>query len=72
MNENLIAVHMTQLTDEEIALVAKTKVHVVNCPESNLKLGSGMCPVNKLHNAGANVCLGTGTLFFFNISLSKI
>eukprot|EP01114_Cavostelium_apophysatum_P013359 TRINITY_DN3220_c0_g1_i1.p1 TRINITY_DN3220_c0_g1~~TRINITY_DN3220_c0_g1_i1.p1 ORF type:complete len:529 (-),score=127.27 TRINITY_DN3220_c0_g1_i1:21-1607(-) len=58
-NEKLIAAHMTHMNNEEIQLVAKNGVHVVNCPESNLKLGSGICPVRKLLNGGANVCLGT-------------
>jgi 5-methylthioadenosine/S-adenosylhomocysteine deaminase len=59
LDERLISVHMTQLTDEDIALISKKGVHVVHCPESNLKLGSGICPVSKLLAAGANVCLGT-------------
>jgi len=59
LNERLIAVHMTHLTKEEIKLVAARKVSVVHCPESNLKLGSGICPVRELLNSGANVCLGT-------------
>jgi 5-methylthioadenosine/S-adenosylhomocysteine deaminase len=32
---------------------------VVHCPESNLKLASGICPVQKFLAAGANVTLGT-------------
>jgi 5-methylthioadenosine/S-adenosylhomocysteine deaminase len=32
---------------------------VVHCPESNLKLASGFCPVHKLLSAGINVALGT-------------
>ncbi len=55
----LLAVHMTQLTDEEIAAYADANGHVVHCPESNLKLASGFCPVQKLLNAGINVALGT-------------
>jgi 5-methylthioadenosine/S-adenosylhomocysteine deaminase len=31
----------------------------VHCPESNLKLASGFCPVHKLLRAGVNVALGT-------------
>ncbi|MCA1714074.1 MAG: amidohydrolase family protein, partial [Gammaproteobacteria bacterium] len=44
VNDRLIAVHMTQLTDAEIALCAERGVSVVHCPESNLKLASGLCP----------------------------
>ncbi len=55
----LLAVHMTQLTDEEIADYAAANGNVVHCPESNLKLASGFCPVQKLLDAGINVALGT-------------
>ena len=59
LNPRMIAVHMTQLTDEEIELIAEKGVHVVHCPESNLKLNSGFCPIGKLFDAGINVALGT-------------
>ncbi|MGB1579932.1 MAG: TRZ/ATZ family hydrolase [Nevskiales bacterium] len=59
LSPNLSAVHMTQLTDEEIELCAKTNISVVHCPESNLKLASGFCPVDKLLKAGVNLALGT-------------
>jgi len=59
INEFLIAVHCTQLIDDEITLFAKKGVSVVHCPESNCKLVSGICPVNKLEKNGVNVCLGT-------------
>jgi 5-methylthioadenosine/S-adenosylhomocysteine deaminase len=55
----LLAVHMTQLTNDEIRLCAETGLHVVHCPESNLKLASGFCPAGKLLAAGVNVALGT-------------
>jgi 5-methylthioadenosine/S-adenosylhomocysteine deaminase len=58
-NDRLIAVHMTQLTDAEVALAAERGVGVVHCPESNLKLASGFCPVCALQRAGANLALGT-------------
>ncbi|ANB03334.1 TRZ/ATZ family hydrolase [Ectothiorhodospira sp. BSL-9] len=56
---NLMAVHMTQLESGEIAHLADTGTHVVHCPESNLKLASGFCPVHALMEAGVNVALGT-------------
>ncbi|HET7176415.1 MAG TPA: TRZ/ATZ family hydrolase [Gammaproteobacteria bacterium] len=58
-NPALMGAHMTQLTDAEIAACAQNGVSVVHCPESNLKLASGFCPVAKLLKAGVNVALGT-------------
>ena len=59
VSPSLVAVHMTQLEDAEIALFAAKGAHVVHCPESNLKLASGFCPVQRLLDAGVNVALGT-------------
>ncbi len=59
LGPDFIAVHMTQLTDDEIAEAAELGVHVVHCPVSNLKLASGFTPVDKLLKAGVNVALGT-------------
>jgi 5-methylthioadenosine/S-adenosylhomocysteine deaminase len=59
VDPSLVAVHMTQLGDAEIARLAETRASVVHCPESNLKLASGFCPVHKLLTAGVNVALGT-------------
>lgn len=55
----LTAVHMTQVQPEEIARLAAAGAHVVHCPESNLKLASGFCPVQALMDAGVTVALGT-------------
>jgi len=59
LSPRLQAVHMTQMTDEEIDLFSENSVHVIHCPESNLKLASGFCPVHRLLNKGVNVALGT-------------
>jgi 5-methylthioadenosine/S-adenosylhomocysteine deaminase len=59
LSPSLLAVHMTQLTAADIEQVASNGVHVIHCPESNLKLASGYCPVQALQNAGVNVALGT-------------
>ena len=59
VDENLIAVHMTQLSKSDIALLQQTKANVVHCPSSNLKLSSGFCPITDLLAAGVTVGLGT-------------
>ena len=59
LGPSLVAVHMTQLTAEEIARLSISGASVVHCPESNLKLASGFCPVQALLSAGVNVALGT-------------
>jgi 5-methylthioadenosine/S-adenosylhomocysteine deaminase len=56
---SLLAAHMTQLTDGEIAEAAMNGISVVHCPSSNLKLASGFCPVARLIQAGINVAIGT-------------
>lgn len=59
LNANLQAVHMAQLSAEDIQRLAEVGAHVVHCPQSNLKLASGICPLVSLMNAGVNVALGT-------------
>ncbi len=59
LSPRLIAIHMTQLIDEDFELLARDKPHIVHCPESNMKLASGICPVEKLRSLGINVALGT-------------
>ena len=53
------AVHMTQVNDDDIALLVEHNCSVIHCPESNLKLASGFCPVERLWEAGVNVAIGT-------------
>lgn len=54
-----LLVHMTDVTDEEIALVAERGANVSHNPRSNMKLASGICPVQKFLDAGVNVAIGT-------------
>ncbi|WP_122603646.1 TRZ/ATZ family hydrolase [Pseudomonas atacamensis] len=53
------AVHMTQISDDDLALLVESNSSVIHCPESNLKLASGFCPVERLWQAGVNVAVGT-------------
>ena len=52
-------VHMTALGEQDMDTIATHGAHVVHCPRSNLKLGSGICSVQKLLDRGINVALGT-------------
>lgn len=58
-NPSLQTVHMTSLTPEDIDIVASSGASVIHCPESNLKLASGMTPIQQCIDAGINVALGT-------------
>ncbi|WP_323156795.1 TRZ/ATZ family hydrolase [Pseudomonas rhodesiae] len=53
------AVHMTQISEDDLVLLVESNTSVIHCPESNLKLASGFCPVERLWQAGVNVALGT-------------
>ena len=59
LNSRFQAVHMTALSEEDIDDIVETGAHVLHCPESNLKLASGFCPVDTLMERGVNVALGT-------------
>ena len=51
--------HGVHLDEREIELLAETGASVVHCPASNMKLASGMAPVQRLLDAGVTVGLGT-------------
>jgi 5-methylthioadenosine/S-adenosylhomocysteine deaminase len=49
VTKQLVAAHMTQLTDKNISVLAESKDNIVHCPSSNLKLTSGFSPIHKCH-----------------------
>jgi 5-methylthioadenosine/S-adenosylhomocysteine deaminase len=59
VSPDLIAIHMTQINDEDFEILQATRPSIVHCPESNMKLSSGAAPVEKLFAHGLNVSLGT-------------
>jgi 5-methylthioadenosine/S-adenosylhomocysteine deaminase len=59
LNPSLLAVHLTQLTDDEIHRLSETGVSVIHCPESNLKLASGICRIPDLLDSDVNIAVGT-------------
>lgn len=59
ISPRLIAVHMTQINDEDLEILHAGKPNIVHCPQSNMKLASGACPVGQLEAQGVNIALGT-------------
>ena len=56
--EDFIA-HGVHSDESEVELLAETGAGVVHCPASNMKLASGMAPVQRMIDAGVTVGIGT-------------
>ena len=59
LGPSLVAAHCVRVDDDEIALLGESGVGVVHCPESNMKLASGVAPVPKMLAARLRLGLGT-------------
>ncbi len=59
LGPDFMTVHMVHLREQDFERLSETGTHVIHCPESNMKLGNGVCPTSKLIAAGINVALGT-------------
>jgi len=55
----LLAVHCTQIDDNDIDVIATKDVAVAFCPRCNAKLGMGVLPLRKLLYRGVRVGIGT-------------
>ena len=55
----VVAAHCVHISDEDINLLQKHRVHVAHNPGSNLKLGSGIAPLIAMLDAGIQVGIGT-------------
>lgn len=55
----LCVAHCIWVDEQEQAIMAERGVHVLHCPGSNLKLGSGIAPIPELRARGIHVSLGT-------------
>jgi 5-methylthioadenosine/S-adenosylhomocysteine deaminase len=73
LGRRTVLAHCNWLTDDEIALLAASGTSVSHNPTSNMKLGTGVCPVGKLLDAGVNVGLGTdGMLSNFHLDMFEV
>jgi len=59
LDRNTVCVHCVWLDKEEIDILAQTGAKVSTCPQSNMKLGSGIAPLKEMLAAGIAVGLGT-------------
>ncbi|WP_341315549.1 amidohydrolase family protein [Paraburkholderia sp. IMGN_8] len=50
--------HLVKVDADEIAMLAQTGTGVAHCPQSNGRLGSGICPVREMADAGVPVSIG--------------
>jgi 5-methylthioadenosine/S-adenosylhomocysteine deaminase len=50
--------HCVHLDADELDILTRTGTHVLHCPSSNLKLGSGVAPVVEMLARGVSVSLG--------------
>ncbi len=55
----VIAAHMVHIDDKDIEFLKGRAVYPVHNPTSNLKLASGVSPVDRMLKAGIKVCIGT-------------
>jgi 5-methylthioadenosine/S-adenosylhomocysteine deaminase len=55
---NIALAHCVYVDEREQQLLAETGTHVMHCPSSNLKLGSGVAPVYEMLERGVSVSLG--------------
>ena len=59
LDRDSIAIHCVHLADRDLELLQKREVGVITCPESNMKLASGIAPVPAMLAAGIRLGLGT-------------
>lgn len=59
LDDRTVLAHCVVLDDHEISMLADSGTHVAHCPESNLKLGSGIARIAEMQDAGVSLCIGT-------------
>ncbi len=58
-NERLLLAHCVCVDDEDIRILQEQQVKVASCPLTNLKLASGIAPLEKMADAGITLSLGS-------------
>ena len=69
LTSRTILAHGIHLSPQEREVVAARKSKISHCPVSNSAIGSGLCPVRVLRDAGITVGLGTDVSGGYNPSI---
>ncbi len=59
LDQDTVCVHCVWPNDKEISMLSHTGCGVITCPESNMKLASGVAPLTKMLASGVTVGIGT-------------
>lgn len=59
LNERTIAAHCIHLADNDIAILKARGVNVAHNPQSNMKISSGIAPIERLRSEGINCTIAT-------------
>lgn len=59
LDSNSVLIHAVWLEDEDLEAIEQSGAHVVTCPQSNLKLASGIARIPEM--LSRNISLGIGT-----------
>src|SRR6185295_17064928 len=59
LSPKVIAAHVVWPSEDELLVLKKHNVGVAHCPQSNMKLASGIAPVPKMLKLGIGIGLGT-------------
>lgn len=59
LDERMLVIHAIWVDDDDIRLLAESGCTVAHNPVCNLRLGSGVMPFRRLHQAGVPICLGS-------------
>ena len=57
LGEDVSYAHGIHFTGSELSLIKETRTQIAHCPTSNMRLGSGICPVPEMRRLGINVGL---------------
>jgi 5-methylthioadenosine/S-adenosylhomocysteine deaminase len=59
LDRRTLLIHAVWTDETDIGIIARKEARVTHCPESNMKLASGIAPIPEMLAAGITVALGT-------------